>query len=262
MSRLTWGAVGERFFETGVDRGVLYVDDDPGVPWNGLISVNESPSGSEAKSYYIDGIKYLARVTLDEYAATLTAFSSPKEFDDCDGLQEVYTGLFATHQRRKPFGLCYRTRIGNDDDGPDHGYKIHLVYNALAVPSDSEFRSMADSAEPTQFSWNLTTTPPATSVFRPTGHLVVDSRTSPPDLMSRLEDILYGSAIGSSQLITPEDLLALFAEYAVFKTVIYEGGIYTVEGSAVTDNGDGTFEMDHTDITDNLDGTFEIFVPD
>jgi hypothetical protein len=262
MSRLSWGAVGERYYETGVDRGVLYVGEDPGVPWNGLISVTESPSGAEAKPYYIDGVRYLTRVTLDEFAATLTAFSSPREFDKVDGTEEVYVGLYAPNQRRKPFGLTYRTSVGNDVDGATHAYKIHLIYNALAVPGDYTKQTLGDSAQPTEFSWELSATPPASTAYRPTAHLVVDSREAPPDLMSRLEDILYGSELTAPRLLTVTELLDLFAEYAIFKVVILEDGVYTAEGSAVTDNGDGTFTMDHADVTDNLDGTFEIFVPD
>lgn len=260
MSRITWGAVGERLYETGVDRGVLYVGVDPGVPWNGLISISENPSGAEAKSYYIDGVKYLSRIGLDEFVATLTAFSSPREFDDVDGTSEVYVGLYAKNQRRKPFGLCYRTNVGNDVDGSSHAYKIHLIYNALAVPSDFSNNTLSDSSDPAEFSWELTATPPFNANYRPTAHLVVDSRDAPPDLMTRLEDILYGSDTQTPSMISQDDLLALFAEYAIFKVVILEDGVYSAEGSAVTDNGDGTFTMDHADVTDNGDGTFSALV--
>ena len=193
MPRLTWGQVGERYFETGVDRGVLYVGASAGVPWNGLTSVSEDLSGGEARPYYIDGVKYLNLAAAEEFVATIAAFSSPKEFGVCDGVSSIQNGLFVTQQPRKSFGLCYRTLIGNDVDGTDHGYKLHVVYNALAAPASRSNNTIADSSEPTALSWSVSTLAPGLSGYRPTAHLIFDSRYTPPNLLAAVEDILYGS---------------------------------------------------------------------
>lgn len=206
MSRLTWGAVGERYYEIGVDRGVLYVDPERGVAWSGLISVSESPTGGDAVPYYLDGEKYLNLAGAEEYEATLTAFYTPVEFDPCDGITALQPGLFATQQPRLSFGLCYRTRIGNDLEGPERGYKIHLVYNALALPSTRDF--VVDDAAP--FSWKLTTTPVDVPGARPSAHLVVDSTLVDPAVLSALEDILYGTDEQIARLPLPLEVITLF----------------------------------------------------
>ena len=193
MPRLTWGQVGERYFETGVDQGVLYVGASAGVPWNGLKSVSESPAGGNPRPYYIDGVKYLNLATAEEFAATIEAFSSPPEFGVCDGIASIQNGLFVTQQPRKSFGLCYRTRVGNDADGDDHGYKLLIVYNALAAPTSRTNNTIADSAEPTALSWSISTLPPGITGYKRTAHLIFDSRYTPSSLLAALEDILYGS---------------------------------------------------------------------
>lgn len=210
MPRLNWSAIGQRFYEMGVDRGVLYVDSQPGVPWTGLISVSESPSGGEPKPYYVDGFKYLNVASSEEFAATIEAFSSPPEFDQCDGTRSIANGLFATQQPRKPFGFSYRTRIGNDVDGPRHAYKIHIVYNALAAPSSRNNQSMGSSIEPVGLSWSITTLPPSVLGLKPTAHFVVDSRKTPKNLLTTLEDILYGSASSAPRLPDAQELWDLF----------------------------------------------------
>jgi hypothetical protein len=145
VARLDWSAIGERFYETGIDRGVLYVGED-GFVWPGLISITESPSGGDAKPFYLDGIKYLNISAAEEFEGTINAFFAPAEFNACDGTVSVHNGLFATQQPRKPFGLSYRTRVGNDIDGAEHAYKVHLVYNALAAPSERENSTLNDSS--------------------------------------------------------------------------------------------------------------------
>ena len=212
MTRLSWGAHGERYFETGTDRGVLYLPGANGVPWNGLTAVSESPEGGEPRPYYADGYKYLNVAAAEEFKATLSAFTSPHEFGQCDGTIGIHNGLFATQQPRKPFNLSYRTMVGNDIQGADHGYKIHLVYNALAAPSTRENKSMGDSVSPTALSWDITTTPPRMDGLKPTAHMVIDSRLTPTDLLTEVEDILYGSETLSSSLLSVDALIALFQE--------------------------------------------------
>lgn len=258
MSRLDWTAVGERFYETGVDRGVLYVEDLDGVAWPGLISVSESPSGGESTSYYLDGVKYLNRAAREEYEATIEAYFSPPEFDACDGNAYVYDGLYATQQKRKPFGLSYRTRVGNDVDGTDHGYKIHIVYNALATPTDHDNETISDSPTAAALSWKITTKPEAVTDFTPTAHLVVDSRVADAELISRLEDILYGSDTTTAALITPADLVALFEEYATFKVVITGPDTYSASGTGVSVVSSDLYALDNARVIDNADGTFSI----
>lgn len=210
MSRLVWSAAGERFFESGLDRGVLYVS-GIGVAWSGLISIDESPTGGDAKAFYHDGIKYLNLASAEEYEATINAYSSPPEFAPCDGVGSVYNGLFVTQQPRKPFNLSYRTKVGNDTEGVDHGYKIHLVYNALAAPSGRSNASLSDSPNVNSLSWKITTLPPSITGYRPTSHFVVDSRFTSTANLAQLEDKLYGSLSANATFPTVAELLAIFS---------------------------------------------------
>lgn len=207
--RLTWGTVGKRFYEAGVDQGVLYVGAAPGVPWNGLISVNENPSGGTEKAYYLDGVKYLAVSSAEEYRGTITALSSPPEFDVCDGLGS-HNGLYVTHQRRTPFSFAYRSLIGNDVRGIAHAYLLHIVYNALAAPPQLIRRTLGDNANPVEFSWAISTKAPPIVGHRRTSHLVIDSRTTNPDILLAVEDLLYGTEITDPVLPTPDELIAIF----------------------------------------------------
>lgn len=210
MSRLVWGAPGERFFEAGTDRGVLYLGDEPGSPWNGIVSVQESPTGGEPQPYFIEGQKYLNLMTGEDFAATLTAFSAPEAFNACDGTQHIHTGLFITQQPRKKFDLTYRTLVGNDIQGTDYGYKIHLVYNALASASERANTTLGSSVTPMQKSWAISTVPPKISGYRPTAHFVVDTRWTPTYIMAELENVLYGFDGGIANMPTVEELLAIF----------------------------------------------------
>lgn len=247
MSRIGWNAVGSRLYEAGVDRGVLYVDGYPGVPWNGLTSVNETPSGGDVKSYYIDGVKYLAIPSPEEFEGTITAFTYPDEFAPCNGLAEPRSGLFLTHQRRKKFSFSYRTMIGSDLT-ESHGYKLHIVYNALASPSERNNQSYSERIDPNDFSWKITCTPPPMANYRPTSHVVLDSRTTDPSVMSVVEDILYGSDTDLSRL---PDLDELVAAYDTISTL------------TVIDNGDGTWTATAPfDVIRMIDSeTFEITAP-
>lgn len=211
MSRLVWSEPTERFFETGIDQGVLFVDENPGVAWSGLISVAESPIGGEARPFYIDGMKYLNLAGREEYGAQLTAFSSPPEFFECDGIVSVQNGLFVTNQRRKPFSFSYRTKVGDGVQGPKLGYKIHIVYNAMADPTSRTYETLGDDVEVTQLEWNISTLPPKITGYHRTAHLVVDSRATDPALMAAVEGILYGTEGLISSLPTAQEMADLFS---------------------------------------------------
>ena len=208
MARLEWGATGERLFEAGIDQCVLYVGANNGVAWSGLTGITESNSNPAPRPFYIDGYKYLNLDTSGNYQATLTALAAPEEFAECEGNGELYAGFFATAQRRSEFGLSYRTRVGNDVAGIDHGYKLHLVYNCLASPSDTARATIADTTAPVMKSWSITTRPPLVSGFRPTAHFVIDSTKVDT---AELEGILYGDALKSSRMPTVDELIALFS---------------------------------------------------
>lgn len=213
MAKLIWGKVGERRFEAGVDRGVLYINNE-GFAWSGLVAVKEGHSGGEARSYYVDGVRYANRVTLEEFEATIEAYTYPEEFGVCDGTKSLGNGLFATQQRRKPFGFSYRTKIGNDVEGLDHGYKLHIVYNATALPVDRSYESVSDSTKPFLFDWKVVTKPPVLD-FVPTAHFIIDSRTTPDGLLSQIEDILYGTPQQHPRLPDAAELAYLFTNYEV-----------------------------------------------
>lgn len=210
MAALTWNNAGERFFETGVDRGVLFVGENPGVPWNGLVGVSEAPTGGEPTPYYNDGLKYINLATAEEYAATIEALSSPPAFDECDGTGTIGNGLFVTQQIRKQFHLSYRTRVGNDIEGTDHGYKIHLVYNALAGPSARPYTTLNDSTEAMTLSWGITTIPAIAAGFKPTAHYVIDSRKTPKVLLRYFELMLYGDEWSMSSMPSAQEVTSLF----------------------------------------------------
>ncbi len=247
MARLDWNTFGSRFYEVGIDRGVLYVDGYSGVPWNGLTSVNETPSGGDPKSLYNDGVKYLAVPSSEEFEGTVTAFTYPDEFSRCDGMAEPRGGLFLTHQRRKSFGLSYRTMIGNDASD-SAAYKLHIVYNALASPSDRSNETIKDSTDPNDFSWKITCKPPAMAGYKPTAHIVIDSRKTDPLALSAIEDILYGTDEDASRIPT---LAEVIAAYDIVPTLI------------VVDNGDGTWTATAPfDVIRMLDDdVFEITAP-
>lgn len=249
MSRLIWDAPGKRYYETGVDRGVLYVSGFPGVPWNGLTAVTENPSGGSADPYYIDGIKYLNIPAAEEYEATIEAFTYPDEFAVCDGSAQPYNGLFLTAQPRKSFGFSYRSKVGNDLSGADFAYKIHLVYNALAEPSSRNNKTIGDSTDPANFSWKVTTKPPPVTGYKRTSHFVIDSRLADPFTLAAIENILYGDSSHTSRLPDPDELLNIFL---------------TTTSFVVTDNGDGSWtatSANPSEIVDNGDGTFTITSP-
>lgn len=220
MAKLEWDKVGERFFEAGVDRGVLYLATngiyDTGYAWNGLTAVTESPSGAEANAQYADNMKYINLISAEEFGCTIEAFTYPSAFGQCDGSAEVEQGVYLGQQSRRPFGFSYRTLIGNDLVGTDLGYKIHLVYNAQAAPSERSNGTVNDSPEAMTLSWEVTTTPAQVGViggksYRATAHITIDSTKADPTALAALETILYGSAGVDPRLPAPADVVALFA---------------------------------------------------
>jgi hypothetical protein len=214
MAPLTWDQVGERLYETGVDRGVLYIPDDTGVydtgfAWNGLTTVTESPSGAESNAQYADNIKYLNLLSAEDFGGTIEALTYPDEFGQCDGTAEPKPGVQIGQQGRKSFGLSYRTRVGNDVEGVDHGYKLHLLYGLQAAPSEKAYATINDSPEAITFSWEVSSTPVPVTGYKPTALLVVDSTVVDSAALSDLEDLLYGAASTEAALPTPDEVIAL-----------------------------------------------------
>lgn len=218
MAALTWDNTGERLYETGVDRGVLYTYDSTtklygtGVAWNGLTAITEAPSGAEPTPQYADNIKYLNLMSAEEFGFTIEAFTYPDEFELCDGTASPLAGLTVAQQARRTFGLSYRSLIGNDVDAQDHGYKIHLIYGALASPSEKARTTVNDTPEAMTFSWTATTTPvalPADLKMRPTAHIVADSTKMTAGNLASLEAVLYGDELESAALPLPGELITL-----------------------------------------------------
>jgi len=215
MTVLQWDQVGERLYETGVDHGVLYIPDasgaySEGYAWNGLTTVTESPTGAESSPQYADNIKYLNLVSAEEFGATIEAFTYPDEFAQCDGTAVPVPGVAIGQQSRKAFGLAYRSRIGNDLDGTDHGYKLHLIYGALAAPSEKAYATINDSPEAIAFSWEVTTSPVQVTDLKPTALLTVDSTKVDAGSLKTLEDILYGTAGVDARMPLPDEVFGLF----------------------------------------------------
>lgn len=195
--KLVWDKTGDHFYETGVKNGVLYPMSasgtyPKGVAWNGLTAITESPSGAEATALYADDIKYLNLMSNEEFGATVEAYTYPDEFAECDGSASLAEGVYIGQQARKTFGLCYRTTLGNDAKGNDYGYKLHIIYGAMASPSEKAYSTINDSPDAITFSWELSTTPVAVANFKPTASLTIDSTKVDPEKLATLEEILYG----------------------------------------------------------------------
>lgn len=195
--KLVWDKTGEHYYETGVKNGVLYPMSasgtyPKGVAWNGLTAITESPSGAEATALYADDIKYLNLMSNEEFGATVEAYTYPDEFAECDGSASLTEGVYIGQQARKTFGLCYRTTLGNDSKGNDYGYKLHIIYGAMASPSEKAYATINDSPDAITFSWELSTTPVAVANFKPTASLTIDSTKVDPQKLASLEEILYG----------------------------------------------------------------------
>lgn len=214
MPKLVWDETGKRLYETGVSKGVLYVQTDEGtygngVAWNGLTAVNESPSGAEATPLYADDIKYLELTSTEEYGASIEAYTYPEEFEQCDGSAELGVGVTIGQQPRKAFGFCYRTLIGNDVKNNDYGYKIHIVYGAKAAPSEKAYQTVNDSPEAITFSWELTTTPVNVTGHKPTACITIDSTKIEPAKLTSIEEALYGTDSAEPKLLLPDEIAAI-----------------------------------------------------
>lgn len=214
MAKLVWDKTGERYYETGVKMGVLYPQENgkypKGVAWNGLTAVTESPSGAEATALYADDTKYLSLMSAEEFGATIEAYTYPDEFAQCDGSAELAEGVIIGQQKRKAFGLCYRTVLGNDTDNNDYGYKLHLIYGALAAPSEKAYATVNDSPEAITFSWEVTTTPVNVAGFKPTASITIDSTKVNPEKLATLEAKLYGSESEEATLPLPDEVATIF----------------------------------------------------
>lgn len=218
MSALVWDAPGKHFYETGTDHGVLYpmlASGDAyaaGVAWNGLTGVTESPSGGEASPIYADNIKYLNLYSAEEFGATIEAYFAPDEFAECDGTAQVSAGVTISGQKRKAFGFSFRSIIGNDIENNDYGYKLHLIYKAMAAPAERGYTTVNDSPEAMTLSWTVTTTPVEVGGnYRPTSHIVIDSKKTDAAKLAELESMLYGSANSEPTLPSPAEVIAMFA---------------------------------------------------
>lgn len=216
MPKLVWDKTGERYYETGVKQGVLYPIDNQGtypkgVAWNGLTNVTESPSGAEATALYADDIKYLNLISTEEFGGTIEAYTYPDEFAECDGSASLATGVYIGQQPRKTFGLCYRTTVGNDVDNNNYGYKLHLVYGALASPSEKAYATINDSPEAITFSWEFSTTPVNVTGFKPTACITIDSTKVEAEKLTTLEKILYGDDETEARLPLPDEVAQVMA---------------------------------------------------
>lgn len=253
MSKITWDETGKRFYETGVDRGVLYIQDSNGeypfgVPWNGLISVSENPTGGEPEAVYSDNIKYLNLPSIEELEGSIEAYSCPREWMKCDGCGEITEGVYIGQQRRSTFGLSYRTLIGNDTEGTSHGYKIHLLYGCLASPSEKTYQTINDSPEAITFSWDFSTTPVNFTGYKQISEMIIDSTKIESASLAVLEDVLYGTDNTDPHLPYPDDLVFI----AQSVTVGYDsrtGNLYINSNSIETEynatTGDLTIASGH-----------------
>lgn len=220
MAKLEWDKTGERLYETGVSNGVIYPQATggtypKGAAWNGLTAVTESPSGAEATPLYADNIKYLNLISAEEFGFTIEAYTYPEEFSECNGEATLTPGVKIGQQKRKTFGLSYKTLLGNDVDGDAYGYKLHLVYGALAAPSEKARNTVNDSPEATTMSWECSTTPISVANFKPTSHLEIDSTTVDETKLKKLEDILYGGAESEARLPLPDEVLKIITEQSL-----------------------------------------------
>lgn len=219
MAKLEWDKVGEHFYETGVDHAVLYLRDTSGkytkgYAWSGVTSISESPSGAEASAQYADNQKYLTLISAEEFGMTIEAFTYPTEFDECNGEVEAAEGVRIGQQKRSTFGLSYRTKVGNDVDGQDKHYKLHLVYGCTAAPSERAYATVNESPEAMTFSWEISTNPENVTGQKPTSLITIDSREADPEKLKQLETMLYGGEAEEAKLPSPDEVVALFGAKA------------------------------------------------
>ena len=237
MTRLQWNAPGERIFFTGLDRGVLFVEDRPGVPWNGLVGISEKPSGGLVTPRYVDGRKYLNEASIEEYAATISAYTYPDLFEECDGVFFDGFGVGYGQQQRKPFSVAYRTLVGNDLESSDFAYRLHMVYDLTAEPSTVDHGSMSDTVNPNIFAWNVTSLPvePIYPGLQPVSHVIFDSRRVSKQIMEKVESWLYGTAFTEPRLPRFAEFDELLTVYGLRIELNSETGISTLIASEAPD---------------------------
>lgn len=262
MAKLAWSRVGERFFETGVDRGVIYPNKVELAPasWSGLIGINENPTGGDAKPFYVDGYKYQNRATPEEYGASIEAFMYPRVFDECQGNPHLGNGLFMTAQAKIPFGLTYRTKIGNDLAGQNYAHKIHFVYNALVAPTNKNYQTVSDNPTANTFTWNITTKAIKVAGRRQTAHMVVDTSLLTPPLLESLEALIYGTDEEDPQLPTPTELISLIVGWPTLFITDHGNGVFTASGpdDVVRLATPRAFELNAETVVNNGDGSFDV----
>lgn len=244
MTKLHWNVAGDRLFEAGVDRVVFFPEEGPGVPWNGVTAVKEDTAGSALPVQYVDGVPVRSQKIKEGFAVVLQAYSCPLEFEEYEGSLDILT-----RQQRKAFGLSYRTLVGNDTQGLDHAYKIHLVYNALAMPSAVDYNSVSpDGLNAAPFSWGISTKPTEIPGAKPAAHLIIDTSVAYPEAIQAIEDVLYGSDTVEARLPSPAEMMDLFEQHAIL---------------TIIDHGDGTWTaIGPDDVVTMLDGdTFQITWP-
>lgn len=249
MAKLVFDAEGQRFYENGVSKGVLFTkkDDgtyDKGVVWNGLTAVNENPTGGEPSDIYADNIKYLTLMSVENFEGSIEAYTYPDEFAECDGSKEVATGVYVGQQKRRAFAMCYRSEIGNDVTS-ELGYKLHFVYGALASPSEKNHETINDNPEAATFSWDITTTPIVVNAqgVKPTAHLTIDSTKVTAEKMQAIEDAIYGTTLTDSKLLTPDDIIAIMNDTTVYTiTTTVTNGTYT-GATSVASNGSAQVQI-------------------
>lgn len=259
MSSLVWDQVGDRRYQAGIDRGVLYLPDGSAVPWNGLTGMDEE-SNVETNSFYVDGVKHLDAISPGEFAGTLRAFTYPDELDALVGVRDNGYGVSLYDQPLVPFGLSYRTKIGNDVDGVDHGYKLHILYNIMANPGSKSFATIASESAPMEFTWALTCTPNAAPGVRPTAHISLDSTQMSSSSLAAIEERLYGSASLDPSLPSLSEIFDLSIESAPISVVDNGDGTWTMTApdDLITLSGDGTFEVQSIDATYLDSDTYEV----
>lgn len=257
--KIAWDEVGKKLYETGTDRGVLYPQAadgtyPKGVSWSGLTGVTESPSGGDPNDIYADNIKYLSLRAAEDFGATITCYTYPDEWEECDGSRSPVAGVVLRQQVRKPFGLCFRSIIGNDTESNDYGYKLHLIYNATASPSERGYSTVNDSPEAIEFSYELTTTPVGVSGYKPVASITIDSTKVAADKLAQLEQILYGVEGGSDpRLPLPDEVISILGgTSAASVTVIPSrvelavGGTYALTAQVVPATAEVTWESSNT----------------
>lgn len=229
MGILQWDQAGERFYEAGVDRGVLYLSDGRGVAWNGLINVNEKTIGSGESPLYFDGVKYGDHIAPGDFAASIRAYTYPDEFLEFEGLADVGNGLYVANQMPKRFGLSYRTKVGNDTEGFELGYKIHILYNLIATPAPKNYQTTLDNSA-TEFEWNVTAVPVEIPGYRPSAHLIFDTRDTNPLLITDIENSLYGTELEDAKLPGIASLVNFIGNWVIIRITDNNDGTWTAEG--------------------------------